>query len=481
MFGKLDTKTFIEKANVKHKNRYLYYNTEYVGIQSLVIVTCREHGDFNIRAFGHLHGGAGCKKCRSIKQSSNQIMDNKECLIRFNKIHGDRYDYSKVIYLGIKIKVIIGCEEHGEFMQAPQKHWIGRGCPICANKKRNISITKTKEYFVERAKNIHGDLYDYNKSNYISAQDKITINCHIHGDFIQKAYSHLNGRGCPKCRNNSNSKQEKEVLDYIKSLYSGEIIENDRKILEGKELDIVIPEKNIAIEYCGLYWHSETMGKDRNYHLDKLKKCNDKGYRLITIFSDEWTNKTPIIKSKLKSILGIGGESIYARKCVIKEVDTKTKGEFLDQNHIQGRMLSNINIGLFYEDKLVSVLTFIKKEEKYDLSRFASSVQVVGGFSKMLSYFTRKYDPKHIYTFADLRYSEGNLYAKTGFEEVYRTKPNYFYFRGNNRHSRVAFQKHKLSDKLEIFDPSKTEVQNMEDNGYDRIFDCGNIKFEMIF
>ena len=480
MSKRLVTSEFIKKAQKVHGDKYVYNKTEYVDMHTPIIITCPNHGDFTILPKAHIYTKGGCKECQGKIQSKRQIIGQEECIARFKKSHGDKYDYSKVVYKGIKTNVTIICQDHGEFEQMSQKHWTGQGCPKCAQGVRNSSITKGTEYFIKLSKSIHSDKYIYDKVDYISCRHSVTITCPDHGDFDIIAGHHTNNKyGCKKCNPIQESKQEKEVLEFIKSIYSGEVIENDRKILKGKELDIVLPELNVAIEYCGLYWHSEEMGKGKKYHLDKLNKCNEAGYRLITIFSDEWVHKKSIVESKIRSILQMGGEKIFARKCEIREVNTKTKGEFLDRCHIQGRMKSNINIGLYYNNDLVAILTFIKKDEGYDLSRFASSIQVIGGFSKMLKYFIRNYSPSYIYTFADLRYSEGNLYAKNGFDEVYRTSPNYHYFMGNKKYSRQAFMKHKLKDKLEIFDPKRTEVQNMMDNGFSRIFDCGNIKYEM--
>jgi hypothetical protein len=479
MSVKLSTGEFIKKSNIVHGNTYCYIKSNYVDIRGNITITCRDHGDFETTPYRHIYSNSGCKKCKSKKQSESQIISNDECISRFKKIHGDTYDYSNVIYKGVKSKVDIICSDHGKFQQAPQKHWSGRGCFECAHSKRKLSINKDIGYFINKAKLIHGDSYIYSESIYISAHDNIDIICKKHGKFTQKAYSHLNGRGCAKCRGRYSSKQEKEVMSYIKSIYDAEVLENDRDILGGKELDIVIPEKKIAIEYCGLYWHSEMKGVNRNYHLDKLNGCRNKGYRLITIFSDEWILKRGIVESKIKSILGLSKDRVYARKCEIKEITSIRKSEFLSKYHIQGNISSSINIGLFHNEDLVSVLTFRKNKKGYDLSRFASSIQVVGGFSKMLSFFKNIYNPKYIYTFADLRYSDGNLYMKTGFSKIYETKPNYFYFTGLTRYSRLAFQKHKLKDKLDNFNPNETESMNMANNGYNRIFDCGNIKFEM--
>jgi len=123
----------------------------------------------------------------------------------------------------------------------------------------------------------------------------------------------------------------------------------------------VIPSKKLAIEYCGLYWHSESMGKNRNYHIKKLNMCTDKGYRLITIFEDEWVNKRNITESRLMNVLGINkSKRIYARKCVVKEISATQARMFCEQNHLQGYTGSNIKIGAYYNTELVAVMYFFK-------------------------------------------------------------------------------------------------------------------------
>lgn len=293
--------------------------------------------------------------------------------------------------------------------------------------------------------------------------------------------------GCYKCSQNS-SYDENRIAKYIKNL-DFKIIENDRNIIQPYELDIVIPEKKLAIEYCGLYWHSELSGKDNTYHLNKLNLCNEKGYRLITIFEDEWLNKEKIVKNRLKHILGLNNNKLYARKCIIQEIDTKTAKEFIDKYHLQGYAGSSIKLGAFYDNILVAVITFSKpsiskgrKEQNkkiYEISRFCLSISIIGIASKFLKYFMKNYDWFEIFTFADRRWDTGKVYEKIGFEKIGYTKPNYWYFYGSDkkRLHRFNFRKNILENKLNFFDAEKTEWENMKENGWNRIWDCGNIKF----
>jgi very-short-patch-repair endonuclease len=295
---------------------------------------------------------------------------------------------------------------------------------------------------------------------------------------------------CPKCDTKDNT-FEIEIEEFIKTIYDGKIHLHNRTILGKKELDFYLPEINVAIEFNGNYWHSEyTGGKHKKYHLDKTEQCEKSGIQLIHIFEDEWLLNKEIVKSKLRSILKCNKNSVYARNCIVKEIKSKQKNEFLEKNHIQGKDRCKIKLGLFHEDELISVMTFgdlrislgnKPQQNHYELIRFSSSIRCIGGASKLFKYFTKNYKPKQIISYADRRFSIGNLYNVLGFNLVSKTEPNYWYFhlnsKVNKRHHRSSFQKHKLPKLLNTFDPKLTEWQNMKLNGYDRVWDCGNLKF----
>jgi len=283
------------------------------------------------------------------------------------------------------------------------------------------------------------------------------------------------------------SKIEDEIIDFLKNDLNIENIKcNDRSVLKGTEIDIFLPDYKLAIEVNGLYWHSENFGgKGRNYHLNKTKMCSCNGIQLIHIFDYEWYQKNEIIKSILRSKTNKTDNFIYARKCSILEIDNNTLKEFLNKNHLQGHATSKINIGLYdATNMLVGVLTFKKprfsNNEEYELIRYANLLNtgIIGGFEKMLHYFIRKYNPKSIITYSDRRIFSGNVYLKSGFSFIGMSDPAYHYFKQHNVYNRMQFQKHKLKNILPIFDPNISEYQNMINNGYDRFWDCGNLKFK---
>ena len=290
-----------------------------------------------------------------------------------------------------------------------------------------------------------------------------------------------NGIYCRECTPKiaGYSLQEKEVLNYIKSIYDGKILENDRSL--DIELDIYVPELNIAIEYNGLYWHSSKF-KEKKYHLNKTEICENNNIQLIHIFENEWLNKKEIVKSILKAKLGKTTNRIYARKCKIKEVPSKIANDFLDKNHIQGKDNAPIRYGLYYNGDLVQLMTLKRshrsKEKYMELKRSCSilNTNVIGGFSKLLKYVKSKIN-EDIITFGDRRYSyKENVYSKIG-KFIAITPPNHFYINGNILEGREKYQKHKLKDIFENFDSSKTAIQNCHDNDLYEIYDCGNWKY----
>ena len=378
----------------------------------------------------------------------------------------------------------------------------GTKIPVNSDKMKSETIKKNKEMYYNRLiestkiNDIVAPLFTQDEYITTDRKNKYKFQCKTCSNIFE---DHIDGGHMPRCLICNPyiagySLHEKEIVEYIKLLLPQEKIEEKCwTILGNKEIDIYIPSKNIAIEYDGLYWHSENAGgKDKKYHLNKTQTCTDKNVQLIHIFEDEWTNKKEIVKNRLKHILGCNIDTkVYARKCIIKELESKECVEFLNKYHIQGSDNSGIKIGAYYKDELISVMTFgnkrsalgsSSKKGEYELYRFASNKNVIGIASKLLQYFIKTHKPSKIISYADRRWSIGNLYEKIGFKKISITPPNYWYFMNgyNIRYHRFNFAKHTLSKKLQKFDKNLTEYRNMQLNGYDRIWDCGSIKYELI-
>jgi hypothetical protein len=297
---------------------------------------------------------------------------------------------------------------------------------------------------------------------------------------------------CPHCEpvTSSSSRPELEVLEYVKSIYDGEVIHGDRIVLKPKELDIYIPGRNFAIEFNGTYFHSADEESDKEmaaYHLNKTKGCEHQGINLMYVWEYDWNNvlKQKIIKSMIRSKLGLS-KRIYARETEVREVSSVVAKQFLTMNHLQGESISKVNLGLYYQGDLVALMTFGKprfnKNYEWELLRFCSllDTNVVGGASKLLKHF-RKNHIGSIISYANREHSAGKLYEALGFSLINESQSNYQWMKGNTLLKRYATQKHKLPKLLnESFDPLKTESENMFHNGYRRIWDCGNLVYELV-
>ena len=339
---------------------------------------------------------------------------------------------------------------------------------------KNTRITRFNKFEQENNCTNIGTLISIYGQGFLSIKNQLTLYkdnnyTFVDNNDIQKIIDYNN--------NHTRSRIEDEIVSFIKSIYNGKVIHDDRTLIKPYELDIYIPNKNIAIEYNSTYYHSN-IGK--NYHLMKTENCLDKNVRLIHIFEWEWKYKQYICKSIIKSALGIYDDIIYARKCELKEVNSNDTKYFLDENHIQGKINSSYRLGLYYNNELVQLICLGKsrfKKNEVELLRMCTKLntQVIGGFSKLL-----KHQPYNtIISYVDRSKFNGNSYIKNGFEVIRISNPSYVYIKKDIILNRISAQKHKLPKLLgDKFDPNKTEAQNMIDNGYLQVYDCGTIKMQ---
>ena len=478
---------FIIKAREVHGDKYDYSKVNYVNNKTKVCIICPKHGEFWQIPSSHLRG-IGCNKCGIEKRSKAQTLTTEEFIEKAREKHGGKYDYSRTVYNGCYGKVKIICPIHGEYEQAAYSHLNGHGCPKCMSEKNSKAMLMTTDEFIKKAKKVHYyENNDYSNVDYQGTKIPVEIVCEKGHHYMQMPNKHLNGHSCPYCSHNI-SNQEHEIVEFIRGL-GIEVQTNQRNILnDNKEIDIFIPSHNIAIEFDGLYWHNSSM-KENNYHINKTNECEKKGIRLIHIFEDEWMNKKDIVKSRIKNILGKTPNKIYGRNCVISEISYKEAKDFLETNHIQGYSVSSIRYGLYHKNELVAVMTFCglrknlgKKnlENVYELLRFCNRLDtiVIGGADKLLSHFIKDYKPNEIISYADRRWSQGNLYEKLNFSLYNVSSPNYFYVIGRQRFNRFNFRKDRLVK--DGYDPNKTEKQIMEERGIPRIYDCGCLCYKWI-
>lgn len=282
------------------------------------------------------------------------------------------------------------------------------------------------------------------------------------------------------------SKGENEVYEYVCSLIGFEnVLKNVENVLTiggyHYELDIYVPSKKLAIEYNGVFWHS-VKNKDKNCHLRKTEACEALGIHLIHIFEDEWAMKKDQIKSLLANALGNYVQKIGARLCTLKEVQVKEYQSFCNANHLQGYIPSKYKYDLYYNNELVECIGLgVSRYAKNELELYRlctkSGIIVQGGFSKLITYAS-KILKRDIYSYIDRCKFTGNGYIASGWKLVGYSRPSYFYIESNSliRHNRLKFQKSKLKNKLKIYDENLTEQQNMINNNYNCVYDCGTIK-----
>lgn len=295
-----------------------------------------------------------------------------------------------------------------------------------------------------------------------------------------------NVTNCPTCAlTYSTSKAEGDICKYLESV-GLEVETSNRTILEqGQELDIYIASKNVAIEYNGIYWHSEAFRKDRKYHHDKWLACKDKGIQLIQIWEDEWNRNPEQIKRMLAHKLGISNErKVFARKTTVVELDKAQTELFLNENHVQGYASGSYYLGLKdkSDDEIVSVLV-LKKEagtegKTLNIIRYATNANVVGGFTKLLKHAAKQYQPESFLTFSDNCVSDGGLYENNGFIADKELPPDYMYVVGNIRRHKFGYRISKFkSDPKLLWEEGLTERQLAELNGLKRIWDAGKTRW----
>ena len=474
-----NTEEFINKVRNIHGDKYDYSLVDYVNNHTQVEIICKEHGKFTQSPKDHL-SGKGCKECgkeKSIEDTKSRIMlSEDEFIKRANSVHGNKYDYSSVDYKDTRTKIEIICKEHGSFFQSPNKHMQGNGCPTCGRERTIEHNFLTLDDFIKRARNVHGDRYDYSKSLYTGAYSKMEIICEKHGKFLQTPHNHLKGTNCPSC-GASVSKPEIKLKDFIRSFYKGEIITNSKNIIPPMELDIYVPSLNLAIEFNGGYWHSEKF-KDKNYHLRKYNLCKEKDIRLVSIWEWEILKDKDKIENFIKNLI-TEKKKLFARKLHIKEVSIKEQREFLDVNHLQGYVPCTFALGLYLDDELIQLMTLrikSKKDKLFEIGRLATKTgfTVVGGTKRLFKHFLSFVDFETIISYNNMDKFTGDTYESLGMKYVNVSIP-YGWIRNAEYLPRYATQKSKLI--RQGFDKNKSESEIMRSEGFEKIYFTGVSKF----
>lgn len=387
----------------------------------------------------------------------------------------------------------------------------------------------TTEQFIEKAKKVQGEVYDYSLVEYKTNKTKVRIICSEHGEFLQTPSDHLAGCGCPKCKNKKiaakNTKSNEQFIQELKDRYGDSFDYSETKYTgKSNKVSVKCPVCGTTIEklartllsnckcpvcskpkkvvstatvktvnkpiVCDAsfeeYMINNGFVKNGDYfENDKLavefgsNKSNQKtDKRKVQIVEYEWKMQN----DKVRALFSEPTNRIFARKCELREIDNKTYRDFCEANHLQNYTPASVRVGLFYKGELVQIESFGKARYKrceWELIRECSKCgyYVVGGKSRLLKYFDDTYKPTSLVSYCEKNKFSGQSYIKCGFELVSESNPGYYYYKDDCKYSRVKFQKYKLAKILPIFDESLSETANMLNNGYEKIYDYGNYVF----
>lgn len=465
--------------------------SEYTGTKNKITLkhtTCGH--EYSRKANDFLNEGNGlCPVCHKPERHSTRRLKEEDIPEYLLSKIGDKYSYISDYKSLSDTNTLLRCNCCGnEFRNSISRVTSKRkrGCPKCANLRRGPNVKKTYLEDIKGNNDEYEWLDEYNGDN----KEKLRIlHKECNNTYKVRPNDFQQGWGrCPYC-STSSSEAEREISKYIANKYSGEVIRNYKQ--ENMEIDVYLPELNLGFEYNGIYWHSDKF-KDKNYHLNKKEYFKNKGIDVVFIDEADWINKKDLILSMIDNKLNLN-KKIPARKTIFKAVSPKDEKEFLNENHLQGFVISSLRFGLYYEGKLVSLITFIKGRRNInDLSsmeilRFATlkGYTIQGGFSKLLKnsikYINENFkDIDTIKTYADYSISNGNVYLKNGFELIRMSKPSYSYYKNNLKFNRYTYRKSELKKLFpDHYDESLTEFQIIDSLGsIKRVWNCGNLVLE---
>ena len=477
---KLTMQESVKRLTQASNGRYSFELKEYLNDMQKIPCKCNTCGYEWQSTLNNLWSKKkpSCRKCADKLNSINYSFDIDYVQKKIKQNSNDEYDFLIQQYDNNRSLVDCKCNTCGYEWQTLAQTLLNRkaknNCPKC-----NKHLQYNTQEMTERISSISNGRYSFELKEYIKHKQKIPCKCNTCGYEWKTAINTLlNGHGCPVCARPV-SKHELDLKEYL-----GEDFKKD--IIDGVEIDLVSHKHKIGIEIDGVYWHGEQKGWDKTKHLAKTELLESKGYKLFHIFNIELKEKQDIWLSVLDNALGKIKNRVYARQCEIRKITSATASNFCEDNHLQGSVNSIVAYGLFYKEQLVSVMSFSKprfsKGYDWELLRFCNKVgySVVGSASKLLKTF-QKNNKGSIISYGNRRWCniEKNVYSSIGFVFSHIASPNYFYIVGSMLKSRNVYQKHKLAKQLDIFAPCLSEYENMLANGYDRIWDCGNIVYKV--
>lgn len=410
---------------------------------------------------------------------SKSLWENKAYLDKQSKAINYKKtskEFAEKVSTSIKNKFLNDADYVDRVSKARKKYWDDR-------KYRESRISDICE-FIRKSIEVHGDRYDYSKVSYINSRSKVTIICPEHGEFEQRPSHHIHyANGCPACSLEiRDSRPQLEIAEWISGVSGLDVSLSNGDVLDDSDFDIYIASVGVAVEYHGGFWHSynsvETTAQ-RTRHSRKADAAERAGISLLQFFDTEYRYKNDVVKSIIMHKLGLS-KGIMARKCSVEKVDRKVSEDFFNHNHIAGYTYAEDTYALVNDGEILYMMSVSNRRKWLEIIRSAPLIghHVSGGVSKLLSSIIKDKKPTNVFSYADRRYSSiHGGYSMAGMKYIGKTKPGYYYWKNNNIYNRRKFQKHKLINILSNFDESKTEAENMFDNGYRRIWDAGHYRF----
>lgn len=471
-----------------------------------LLIGCRHYYTGVVCKYGHdaprFASTGGCTVCQkeaSRKQYTHQTLKRRAYtggheFVALMREKNPQLDYSRVLYINAHTKVEIVCPDHGPFWQTPSNHTAGKSCPVCGAARTGRKSRSSTEKFVAAAQKVWGNAYTYTKVHYERAHKKVEITCPEHGSFWQTPTNHLDGKqACSKC-GHMKSAPEDRLAAFLEQFTP--VLRRDRSIIGPKELDIYLPDHNLAVEFCGMYWHShgdkQDEKKNKFRHAEKHRLCAERGIRLITLYEIEWRENPRIVKRLLRNAIGKTRGKIMARKCVLGKPTPQEARAFYDKYHPQGGNGHGEHFGLYHKGKLVACMRFNfgandrghgAKERQWTLGRYATRLSVSGAASRLFKAFLKEHCPPEVKSFSDNRLFGGGMYEQLGFVLEEEVAPDYQVWSPKvGLRPKPHYQRRVLPKRLEehgcdeAFDPKsdpRTEAEMTFLMGARRIYDCG--------
>lgn len=460
-----------------------------IKIESNLDLICPTHGEFSITCKElRQRKKTPCIKCGRNLVGVNRRNSIKKVRDSLNIIHGGKYSAPNIDeeYSGSKSYLTLICESHGEFkVKYNDVKTKESGCPKCKGVECSDRLSSPCEEVIKKSKEKYGkETYGYSRlpAGKLPFKTVVEFECKTHGFFSQKIGDHLGGCkvGCPKCANNTSS-GENELFKFVKEFYP-DAVQGWRGLLNSNlEADVFIPELNLAIEFNGLISHSSLRKPNRDYHRNKRDIFNSQGIRLIQIWEDEWNGNNEKVKGYLKNILEKNNIRVFARKCEIRFVPLEESRLFLEVNHLLGfGGMCTQYLGLYHNSELQCLMTFKKGFVGWELNRMVNKlgVTVVGGFSKLLTYWRKNNPKEELTSYIDLDKFTGDTYELCGFVKVQTTLSLSYVYR-NKRESKFNFRKDRLKEMFPDCDLKLTEKEICHSKGIYQIWNSGTVTLKL--